>query len=626
MMTHPVSSLLLDQLVERLHDKEALDLEFKSARGGIDKSVWETVSAFANTNGGWLILGVTDEGEPIGVGDGHERSKQFLDLIRNRSKISSSVCGATDVDISYLGENALVVIRVPAAPRRERPVYVGRNPYEGTFVRRGESDYRCTKPEVDRMMREASDVAADSMVLPHFDLADLDEASLASYRRRYQTQNPTSPLLGYDDVPFLQSIDGWRRDRERGVEGLTVAGLLLLGKGEAIREWRGRHLIDYQLRGDGTEERWLHRIVWEGNLLNAWDTLLARLTDDIDVPFQLSGATRPDSTPVHTAMREALANLLLHADYSEPIASLILQSPLECLFRNPGSSRVPPSDLRGENRSDPRNPTLVRMFRLIGLAEEAGTGIPAILRAWRELEYQFPEFQSPTERYEFTLILRHIHMISEADRNWLDGLGDDWSEPQQIALITARHDETIDNERLRDLTGLHPADATKALVGLRDASLLVMEGRGRGSRYRLGPKASESDLDDSGPGLDDSESDLDDSVPGLDDSESDLGDSGPRLEDLPPELEGFLSEFAEIIKPLEGRRWVPAAERDAVVLQLCSVMPLSVKELAVLLRRAPATMRETVRLLVKSGKLSQIHPHPHHPRQRYRTVSPLDEP
>ena len=198
-------------------------------------------------------------------------------------------------------------------------------------------------------------------------------------------------------------------------------------------------------------------------------------------------------------------------------------------------------------------------------------------------------------------------MISEADRNWLDGLGDDWSEPQQIALITARHDGTIDNERLRGLTGLHPADTTKVLVGLRDAGLLAMEGRRRGARYRLGPKASESGLGDSGPGLED--------------SDSGLGDSGPRLEDLPPELEGFLSEFEEIVRPLEGRSWVPAAERDAVVLQLCSVMPLSVKELAVLLRRAPATMRETVRLLVKGGKLSQIHPHAHHPKQRYQPTS-----
>ncbi len=614
-MTRPVVSPLLDRLVDRLHDKEALDLEFKSARGGIGKSVWETVSAFANTNGGWLVLGVSDDGELVGVGDSGERSKQFLDLLRNRSKISFPVCGADDVEISHVGGNALVVVRVPAAPRRARPVYVGKNPYEGTFVRRGESDYHCTKPEVDRMMREASDVAADSTVLPHFSLSDLDEGSFSIYRRRYQTQNPTSPILGYDDVSFLRSVGGWRHDREQGTDGLTVAGLLLLGKGEAIREWRGRHLIDYQLRGeDGTEERWLHRIVWEGNLLGAWDVLLSRLTEDIDVPFQLSGATRQESTPVHTAMREALANLLVHADYSEPMPSLVLQSPTECLFRNPGSSRVPPSDLYRENRSDPRNQTLVRMFRLIGLAEEAGTGIPAILSAWRELGYRFPEFQSLTERYEFTLTLRYIHMISESDRNWLEALGGGWSESEQFALVMARHEETIDNERLRGLAGLHPADATKVLVGLRDAGVLAMEGKRRGARYRLSAKAlaliGEPDFKDSGERLGN--------------SRPSLGDSGKRLGNLPPELGEFIPQFLEVTKPLAGRPWVPAGERDAVVLRLCAVTPLSTREIAILLEREPETARTAVRHLVSHGALSPVYPEPNHPKQRYQPTSPDD--
>ena len=481
------------------------------------------------------------------------------------------------------------------------------------------------------MMREASDVAADSTVLPHFSLADLDEASLTSYRRRYQTQNPTSPLLSQDDVSFLRSVGGWRHDREQGTEGLTVAGLLLLGKGEAIREWRGRHLIDYQLRGeDGAEERWLHRIVWEENLLGAWDVLLPRLIEDIDVPFQLSGATRQESTPVHTAMREALANLLVHADYSEPMPSLVLQSPTECLFRNPGSSRVPPSDLYRENRSDPRNQTLVRMFRLIGLAEEAGTGIPAILSAWRELGYRFPEFQSLTERYEFTLTLRYIHMISEADRNWLEALGGGWSESEQLALVMARYEETIDNERLRGLAGLHPADATKVLVGLRDVGLLAMEGRRRGARYRLGAKAlaliGEPALKDSGERLGNSGLNLGDSGGRLGNSGSNLGDSGKRLGNLPPELGEFIPQFLEVTKPLAGRPWVPAGERDAVVLRLCAVTPLSTREIAILLERGAKTARTTVRHLVSHGALSPIYPEPNHPRQRYRTVSPLDEP
>ena len=633
---------LLDRLVERLQSKETLGLEFKSAQGGIGKAVWETASAFANTSGGWLILGVNDDGEPLGVGDGHKRSQQFLDQVRNPSKISNAVCGAHDVEIQQVNGNDLIVIRIPASALRDRPVYVGRNPYEGTFIRRGEGDYRCTKPEVDRMMREASDVAADSTVLRGYGLADLDEDTLSSYRRRYQTEHPTSPDVGLDDIGFLKAIGGWRRERERNEEGLTVAGLLLCGKGEAIRDWRGRHLIDYRLLDEeNLEQRWLDRVTWEGNLLGAVDTLFPRLVEGVDVPFRLAGTTRQDQTPVHTAVREALVNLLVHADYSETAASLVLRSPSGYQFRNPGSSRVSEPDLYAANRSEPRNPTLVRMFRRIGLAEEAGTGIPTILKAWRDLGYRLPEIQS--ERYEFMLTLRHAHLFSEGDRNWLEALDRDWTEAEQVALIFARHEQTIDNERLRGLAGLHPTDATKLLVKLRDAGHLTMEGERRGARYRLSaealaliPDERQADLGftveerhvppkesvgDSRLSLGDSQSNLDDSDRSLDDSDRSLGDSRFNLRDLPPELWTFASQFSEIVSAFVGRSWVPSPERDDVVLRLCDVTPLSAREIATLLQRDPQTARVSVRSLVRRGKLKQVYPERSDPRQRYRTVS-----
>ena len=479
------------------------------------------------------------------------------------------------------------------------------------------------------MMREASAVAADTTVLPHYGLADLDASTLASYRRRYQTEHPASPDVGLDDVGFLRAIGGWRRDRDRDEEGLTVAGLLLCGKDNAIRDWRSRHLIDYQrLAEEDSEERWLDRVTWEGNLLGAVDALLPKLVEGVDVPFRLSGATRQDRTPVHTAMREALVNLLVHADYSETSASLILRLPSGYQFRNPGSSRVPGPDLYAANRSDPRNPTLVRMFRRIGLAEEAGTGIPTILKVWRELGYRLPEIQS--ERYEFTLTLRHAHLISEGDRNWLEALGDDWTEAEQVALVLARHEETIDNERLRGLAGLHPTDATKVLVGLRDAGHLAMEGERRGARYRLSPEAlalvpgeRQGDL-----GLNGEEAPprpvakLGDSGQNLGDLPPNLGDLPPNLGDLPPNLIEFAPQLAEIVEPFAGRLWVPARERNAVVVRLCAVTPLSAREIAALLRRDRQTARTSIRTLLKSGKLAPVFSEPNHPRQRYRTVSP----
>lgn len=350
------------------------------------------------------------------------------------------VCGADDATVEEVDGKQLLVIRVPAASRKDRPVFIGRNPYDGTYLRRNSGDYRCTKQEVDRMMREASDVAADSAILPGYTLDDLDLDALTRYRRRYQTEDPGSPWNGYDDLRFLQALGAHRRDRQTGQEGFTVAGLLLFGSREALRDWRGRHLIDFRrLPEDGSaQERWSDRVAWERHIFGAFEAIYPRLVRDLPNPFRLQQGVRRGEGPAQIAMREALVNLLVHADYSESKASLVFRHDQGCDFRNPGNSRVPSSDLLSGDRSDPRNPILVAAFRYIGLADEAGTGIPKILRAWREMGFNTPQIDVGTERYEFTLRLRYIHLLSEEDRAWLTALGSPAAESMRLALVHAK--------------------------------------------------------------------------------------------------------------------------------------------------------------------------------------------
>lgn len=489
------------------------------------------------------------------------------------------------------------------------------------------------------MIREARDSGIDSTILPRFGLDDLDEEALRRYRQRAQTHDPAAPRNGYDDRRFLESIGAFRTDREAGAAGLTVAGLVLLGRAESIIEWRTRHLIDFRvLPDDASDRRWLDRQAWEGGIFAAFERIYPKLIEGLPAPFDLEGPFRVGEGPHCEALREALVNLLVHADYSEPDASLIKRTPAGYFFRNPGDSRVLETDLLAGDRSDPRNPILVRMFRLIGLADEAGTGMPKIVRVWRSLGFQLPEIESGTERYEFALTLRHAHFLSEDDRIWLQSLGDNWSEAEQLALCIARHQGEVDNLSVRRLTGQHMADVTRILGGLRDRGLLQMIGVKRGARYQLAPTTVVD-----GPDLGADRPEGSSQPEGLVQQEPAFSDDflpssevfAPISDDLlarsevsrlqtrgsGPIPEDLWQELREISARAREHRYIRADLRDDLIVRLCARVPLSLRELATLLGRSEVSLRDSLRSLIASGRLAYRYPdRPTHRRQQYVAV------
>jgi ATP-dependent DNA helicase RecG len=110
--------------------------------------------------------------------------------------------------------------------------------------------------------------------------------------------------------------------------------------------------------------------------------LECKLAEDLKVPFVLKGEVRQDETPVHHALREALINTLVHADYSDRASIKAVKSPLGFLFRNPGLMRVPPEQALQGGESDCRNGILHKLFLLVGLGERAGSGLPKIRHGW----------------------------------------------------------------------------------------------------------------------------------------------------------------------------------------------------------------------------------------------------
>ena len=578
-------SPIIEQLIERLQNRESLDLEFKDCRGGLSNDLWETVCAFANTQGGWLLIGVDKKGIAVGFDEDHANNlkKDLFDIERNKNKISREVFTDNDVELDRHETNnrVLIVVRIAAVPRTSKPVFLNNNPMTGTFVRRHESDYRCNEQEVKRMFRDASAEAIDSNIIEFFGRDSLLKDSINRYRQRLQNRSPEHEFNDYDELRFLIALGAI----DESGQYPTIAGLLMFGSDHSLRKWRKRHLIDFRVNAtDVNETIWIDRIAWEGNLLDGYFKIFSRLTEGIPIPHIIRDAERVEDTPVHIALREAFVNLLVHGDYAESDASLIIKSPQGYYFRNPGASRITSQDLFTGNRSDPRNPNLLFMFRLIGLADEAGSGIPKIIRNWNNLGFQLPKMEVGTERYEFIIQLKNAHLLTDDDRKWLRSIGaNEFDEHQQLALICARHEGKVDNERLRTMSSLHPSDATRILTGLRDKELLTKISDRRGTYYML------PGVPYQGPTLFQFEDLIDDT----NEKKKPLQEISGDLKEIPIHLKEILKtlkEDVEILKQFEihlkenPSRKQKREIQEAVILRLCEIRPRKSKELSIMLK------------------------------------------
>lgn len=261
---------------------ESEDLEFKSAKGGIPSDLWETYSAMANTQGGVILLGVQNNGLVSGISDPDKLKKQFWDMVNNRQKVSVNLLQNGDIQVVVHPNGNLFAIRIRRASRRERPVYIGQNPLTGTYRRNSDGDYHCTEQEVRRMLADSAEDPADSCILEGFTLNDLDLPSLHQYRNRFASHNPSHPWLAEDDIGFLKKLNGWRTSRKDGNEGLTIAGLLMFGQDETIREGIPSYLVDFRERlALDPNVRWTDRLTqdgtWQGNLYQFYHRVIQRL-------------------------------------------------------------------------------------------------------------------------------------------------------------------------------------------------------------------------------------------------------------------------------------------------------------------------------------------------------------
>ena len=492
---------LLNNLSEIYENDE---LEFKGAKGGLPKSFWETYSAFANTNGGVVILGISEKHgmfklEHLTDIELNKLKKDLWSGLENNCTTNINLLNNNDVYVHNLGDANVLVIKIPRAGREQRPVYIGLNPYNGTYKRGYEGDFKCTRSEVQRMFADADlTLTTDKRILKGYSIDDIDKESLRQYRQLFNIAKPEHIWSTLSDMDFLKQLGAYRRDRRTGEEGFTVAGILMFGKGNSITddECLPNFFPDFRNETslDGIS-RWIDRIypdgTWEANLFQFYIRTLPRLQSFLPKPFTLAGSQRIDQSPAHIAIREVFVNLCVHPDYKAEGSLTVIYNSGTYHFSNPGTMLVSQEQFFEGGESICRNPTLQKMFMMLGPAEKAGSGGAKIMEGWRKNNWKAPfvSERSRPDKVEIWLSMQSLiqpEILEELNQR----LGVDvkaFTSNVQTILTLALTEKHISNERLRYILRLHKSDITTLLQQLCKKGLLVSDGYGRGTKYSLPP-------------------------------------------------------------------------------------------------------------------------------------------
>lgn len=641
---------------------ETVELECKLAqgqdgKGELPKDFWPTYSAMANAHGGVVLLGVRENNRKFSIAGLENPSKVRSDLfntLNNPGAVSANLLSDADVVEAIIDGKAILVVRIPAAGRKQKPVFLKGQPLGNTYRRLNDGDRHCDDETVKRMLAEQVEDERDARILTGFGMDDIDPESLRIYRQMLRDEKPGHPFLEQDDFEFLKSLRGWRRDRQTGEAGLTLGGLLMFGKWAAIQDAVPHYFLDYQERPEAkTELRWVDRLVpdgtWTGNLFEFYRRVYRKLTADLKVPFALKDGQRQDDTPVHEALREALVNTLVHADYTGRVSVLVVKRPDMFGFRNPGGLRLPIEQVIRGGDSDCRNRILHQMFLLVGLGERGGSGMPRIYGGWKSQHWRPPALTEKDEPEQTLLMLQMADLLPEDVlaqlRERFGALFDALDHAGRLVMATVALERVVSHNRLLEICGGHSHDLSLLLARLVKQGQLASDGRSRGMVYFLPGEVlptpeqvfmGQALLGVGNVGSSSEYSEVTSEYSAAASGHSALGDSrrdlqgrlltphldAPVVDDLSLLDQGFLKTLTQVAEEPRQKERLGSERMEQVVTALCRDHFVTLSALAELVNRHPDGLRQQyLSKMVRDGRMVLAFPtKPTHERQAYRAA------
>ena len=475
-----------------LKSKEHVNIEVKAAGKGIPNSIWDTYSSFCNTFGGTIILGIAEDKVtksfiPKGIENPQQMLSDIWNTLNNRQKVSANILLEHHVyPVDYNGMS-FIVIEVPRADRRDKPIFIGHDMFKGTFRRNHEGDYHCSAEEVKSMLRDQTDTSQDSLVLENLLISDLNQDSVHRYRILFNNLKPDHIWAKLGNEEFLLKIGAARKSQNDGKIHPTLGGLIFFGDFITITDELPNYFLDYR-EHLSSDIRWSDRVssgdgTWSGNIFDFYYKVIDRLTADIKKPFKLdSNLLRVDDTSIHKSLRECLANALIHADFYGRRGIIVDKEFRKITISNPGTFRISIDEAIAGGISDARNGKIFNMFSLINVGERSGTGICDVYHVWDENGFKKPTFTETVnpERVVLTLQTEVDGNIDNTDGN-SDGNPDgNLTQNEMLVLQVISQTPGLSAAKVGSHIGISKPSVERVLHSLKKKGIIRREGSTRG--------------------------------------------------------------------------------------------------------------------------------------------------
>ena len=403
--------LSTNKIKDLLLHGENRQVEFKKCTDKVSASVYETVCSFLNAEGGYIFLGVDDDGTILGINPKcvTDMTKSIINTLNNPEQFLPPM--PITPEQTEIDGKIILYLNVPESEQVHR--------YKNRFYDRwGDADNDVSKHTylVKNMFMRKEKESSENEVFPDVTLEDMDEESFKIMRSHISIHNSNHPWLSMTNEEFLRSLF-WGKQRETNKEGYKLAAILLFGKEQTILNCCPWHRTDAIYRSM-SYERFLHPLPTDPdiryndrdmicvNLIQSYIRLLNFVQRNMPDKFRLAdnGIDRLDLRVM--IFREVISNTLLHREYISSYTNKLLIFRDRVITEN-WTKPFQTGDINIDDwRTHTKNPLITKVFREMKWAEELGSGQKNI-RKYAPLYFENSEIEIHSgEEFIFSITYR----------------------------------------------------------------------------------------------------------------------------------------------------------------------------------------------------------------------------